>query len=96
MRRQSWHGTQDLDAAKEQLLTDLAGLDSHLQAQTFLVGDTPSLADVAIAVDLRPAFEKVPAATSLVCEIWEGPLPNYVSAANHTRIVVTSGWLQDT
>ena len=51
---------QDLEGAKEQLLTDLAGLDSHLQAQTFLVGDAPSLADVAVAVDLRPAFEKVP------------------------------------
>ena len=51
--------TQDLEAAKEQLLSDLAALDSHLQAQTFVVGDSPSLADVALVVDLRPAFEKV-------------------------------------
>ena len=57
--------TQDLEAAKEQLLTDLAGMDSHLQAQTFLVGDAPSLADVALAVDLRPAFEKVPLCDTL-------------------------------
>ena len=48
-----------MEAAKEQLLDDLQPLDSHLHAQTFVVGNFPSLADVALAVDLRPAFEKV-------------------------------------
>lgn len=51
---------QDLEEAAAALLAALAPLDAHLQRATFVAGPSPSLADVALAVDLRTAFEKVP------------------------------------
>lgn len=37
----------------------LSILDQHLSKQTYLVGQSVSLADVIMAVDLIPAFQKV-------------------------------------
>ena len=37
----------------------LSVLDQHLSKQTYLVGQSVSLADVIVAVDLIPAFQKV-------------------------------------
>ena len=50
---------QDLEAAGERLVASLAPLEAHLQHRTFVAGQELSLADVALTVDLRTAFEKV-------------------------------------
>ena len=70
---------QDLEEAATELLAALGPLDSHLQRSTFVGGSSVCLADVALAVDLRQAFEKVltplPHLTQLDKESWSMPSP---------------------
>ncbi|KAK9805160.1 hypothetical protein WJX72_002679 [[Myrmecia] bisecta] len=55
---------QDVAAGAQQLVTVLGGLERHLATCTFLVGDAPSLADVALCCSLHAAFQQVLTADS--------------------------------
>lgn len=50
---------KDADATLQQLQSAIAVLDVHLADRTFVAGNSLSLADIVLAVDLLPAFAKI-------------------------------------